>query len=102
MAPPSARDVQHRGAVREGEQLADRVGLFRCSFRAEQRPVDPQEDLVEILGPPLGGALAHLPLTQKKTGSRYAPKTSSIACRISYSVAYARTASSSEGTTFSP
>lgn len=67
-------DTRTDGKLEELDQPRD-VGAIADGV--EQRLILEQIPRVEIRGPPLG---------QKNTGSRYAPKTSSSAARISYSV----------------
>ena len=73
----SARDIKNAGADRQPQQLDEPRNLGACSLGGKQRAV--LEQVVGVKGglPPLGAFL------QKNTGSRYAPKTDSIAARIS-------------------
>jgi hypothetical protein len=75
-----ARYVQNSRANRQLEDLDETRRFFSIALRCEEEAV-----LTEIVGvecrlPPLARLL------QKKTGSRYAPNTVSIAARISYKV----------------
>jgi hypothetical protein len=76
--PLAAGAIQDARSDRELEDV-DQAGDFTPVARqVEQRLVLEEIRLVEVRSPPLLG--------QKKTGSRYAPNTSSSAARISYSV----------------
>lgn len=87
VSPLSARRVENARSHRQPEDFDYPSCLGARALRREYRIVFPEVLRVEIAFPPLGLT------TQKNTGSRYAPKTSSIAARISYSVQYARAAS---------
>jgi hypothetical protein len=82
--PLAAGRVHHARADREAEHLERARHLPAVTLEAEERPVLFQVLSVEEGRPPFGAARVRQ--GQKKTGSRYAPKTSSIAARISYSV----------------
>lgn len=95
VAALAARAVENAGARGKSEQL-DQARDFRAvALEAEERLVLEEILGIEVRRPPLVG-LAR----QKNTGSRYAPNTSSIAARISYSVQYACAASIRCGITF--
>lgn len=87
MAPLAAGTIQHACAGGQLEELEQTRDLAPVLLRPEDRLVLEEILRVEIRAPPLGGGAA-VPARrpQKKTGSRYAPNTSSIAARISYSV----------------
>ena len=96
MPPLTARAIEDTGPVREPEELEDPCDLLPIARRLEERLVLVQVARVEMPLPPFAGCRrrrAGAPLrasprrAQKKTGSRYAPKTLSSASRISYSVA---------------
>jgi hypothetical protein len=76
----TARYIQHARADWQTEQIDEACNFLSIALGREEEAV-----LTEIVGvecrlPPLAR------FRQKKTGSRYAPKTASIAARISYSV----------------
>jgi len=73
----AARDVQHARADGKSKQLDEPRDFRASSFGCEQRAVLEKIVRVERRLPPLAALL------QKNTGSRYAPKTVSIAARIS-------------------
>lgn len=75
-----ARDVENSRSDRQTQDFLQPRDLDPVAPQVEDRLVLPQVMGVECRLPPLRGFL------QKKTGSRYAPKTDSIAARISYSV----------------
>jgi hypothetical protein len=75
--------IQDARADRQTEQLYYATSFSAIALRREDRTVFPEVMRIEIVFPPLPPRS----MAQKKTGSRYAPKTSSIAARISYSVA---------------
>jgi hypothetical protein len=78
--PLPARDVEYARCYRKSKQLDEARRLLAIALVREQQPVF--QEIVGIEGrlPPLARFL------QKKTGSRYAPNTDSIAARISYRV----------------
>ena len=76
----SAGYVQYARANRESKQLDEARDFLTVALGREEKAV-----LTEIVG--VEGRLPPLArFRQKKTGSRYAPKTASIAARISYRV----------------
>ena len=83
----SAGRVQNPGTGREAEYLDEPACFAAITLWSEDGGVLEKILRIEIAFPPLRAA------RQKKTGSRYAPNTSSIAARISYKVQYARAAS---------
>jgi hypothetical protein len=83
MSSLTARDVEHARAGRKSEHIDQTRRLTPIALEREQRLVLEQILIVEVRLPPFGALLGQ---AQKKTGSRYAPNTSSIAARISYSV----------------
>lgn len=76
-----ARHVEHPRVGGQSEQFEQARDLLPVALEREQWLVLAQIVLVEVPRPPLA-----FPSAQKKTGSRYAPKTLSSAARISYSV----------------
>jgi hypothetical protein len=80
VAPLATRDVENARCHRQPEQLYETRRFPTIALGREQEPVF--QEIVGIEGrlPPLARFL------QKKTGSRYAPNTDSIAARISYRV----------------
>ena len=77
MTTLAAGDVEDARTDRELEDLDQPPGVATILLRREERLVLEQIVGVEVRRPPLA------PCGQKNTGSRYAPKTSSIARRIS-------------------
>jgi len=76
----AARYVENSRANGQSEKFDDARRFAAVAIRCKERPV-----LQEIVG--VEGGLPPLArFRQKKTGSRYAPNTDSIAARISYSV----------------
>ena len=73
----ATRDVEDPRTDRQLENVQQPGDIAAVLLGSEQRLVLEQVVGVEIRRPPFG------PCAQKKTGSRYAPKTSSIARRIS-------------------
>ncbi len=73
----TTRNVENPRANRQSQQVNESRDFGACAFRCKQRAVLQQVVGVERGLPPLDSLL------QKKTGSRYAPKTDSIAARIS-------------------
>ena len=73
----AARHIENAGADRHPQQIDEPRNFGASSLGGEQRAV--LEQVVGVKGglPPLDA------LFQKNTGSRYAPKTDSIAARIS-------------------
>lgn len=80
MAPLPARHIEHARANRQLEELNETRYFLAIALGREEEAVFPEIVGVESRLPPLARFL------QKKTGSRYAPNTVSIAARISYSV----------------
>ena len=78
MSPLATGTIQDPCADRQLEDVDEARDLAAIAGQVEQRLVLEEIRLVEVRAPPLPG--------QKKTGSRYAPNTSSSAARISYSV----------------
>ncbi len=76
----SARDIENASTRRQSKKLDESRRLLTITLECEQKSVLEKVVGVKSGFPPL------LRLLQKKTGSRYAPKTVSIAARISYSV----------------
>lgn len=83
MASLPARHVEDACAGRKREHVDQPRDLVPVTGKVEDRLVLEQVVRVEVGRPPVG-RLARL--AQKNTGSRYAPKTTSSAWRISYSV----------------
>jgi hypothetical protein len=77
----TTRDVEHTGADGEAKDLEDAANFLPIAAEAEKRFVFMEVAIVEERCPPL--ASVRTALAQKKTGSRYAPKTASIAALIS-------------------
>lgn len=71
------REVEYTRAIRKPENVDDARSFGSIPLELEDRLVFEKVAGVEIRLPPFSGFL------QKKTGSLYAPKTSSIAARIS-------------------
>ena len=78
-----ARDVEDARAGGKRQDLEESGHLAPVAREIEDRLVFEQVVGVEVGLPPLAGRAG---ARQKKTGSRYAPKTSSSARRISKSV----------------
>lgn len=80
VAPLATRHVENARCHRQPEQLYEARRFPTIALGREQETVF--QEIVGIEGrlPPLARFL------QKKTGSRYAPNTDSIAARISYRV----------------
>ena len=76
----STRDIEHARADGQLENFDQPRDFAAGSLRGKKRAV-----LQEIVGVE-GGLPPLFSSGQKKTGSRYAPKTDSMAARISYSV----------------
>jgi len=94
MTTLTTRYVEYTRAVGQSEELDESSYFLPIALEREKRAV-----LQEIVG--VEGRLPPLArFRQKKTGSRYAPKTASIAARISYSVQYARAQSRMNGIRF--
>jgi hypothetical protein len=94
----TTRDVEETCTERQTEDLEDPRDLAAISFQPKEWLILLEVAGIEERRPPLsasGGTPG-----QKNTGSRYAPNTSSIAARISYSVQYARAQSRMNGMTF--
>jgi hypothetical protein len=81
VAAMSARAIQYPRANRQLEDVDQPRDFAPVARRIEDRFVFQEIAGVKVRGPPVGRRFG-----QKKTGSRYAPKTSSSAARISYSV----------------
>jgi hypothetical protein len=77
MAPLPTWRIEDARANGKSEHVDDARGLGSIPLRGEDRRVLEKVVRIEIAFPPLRLS------TQKNTGSRYAPKTSSIAARIS-------------------
>ena len=77
MAALTAWRIENPRANGKSEHIDDSRSLRAIALRCEDRGVLEEVVRIEIAFPPL--CLS----TQKNTGSRYAPKTSSIAARIS-------------------
>ena len=73
----AARHVENARFCRQSEQVYQARSLLAIPLGGEQKAVLEEIVGVECRLPPLARFL------QKKTGSRYAPKTVSIAARIS-------------------
>ena len=85
----AAWDVEDAGTGGEPEDLDETGDLAAVPLECEDRFVLEQVVRVEVRRPPFGRAAAPAGARtrgQKNTGSRYAPNTSSMAARISYSV----------------
>ncbi len=90
----AAGDVEDLRAIRGAENVDDARDFLPIALEGEERLVLEQVLRVEVIFPPVGGGGRRLRFIrsraascpQKNTGSRYAPNTSSIAARISYSV----------------
>jgi hypothetical protein len=80
MTPLSTRHVENASTRRKSKELDEARHLLTITLEREERAVLEKVVGVESGFPPL------LRFLQKKTGSRYAPNTVSIAARISYSV----------------
>src|SRR6266496_2789970 len=87
--------IENARADGKSQNFDDTRDFGAITLRGEDRSVFQEIMRIEIAFPPLRLS------TQKNTGSRYAPKTSSIAARISYSVQYERAASRMWGIMFS-
>jgi len=72
-----ARDVKNSGSMRKAQNVNDTGCFVSVALEREDWLILEQIPGVEIRLPPLGC------FSQKKTGSLYAPNTSSIAARIS-------------------
>jgi hypothetical protein len=77
MAPLPTWRIEDARANRKSEHVDNARSLGPIPLRCENRRVLEKVVRIEIAFPPLRLS------TQKNTGSRYAPKTSSIAARIS-------------------
>jgi hypothetical protein len=84
--PLPARAVEHAGPRRELEHVDEPRDLAPVLLEPEDGLVLEQVARVEVRPPPVPGGSLTLRRGQKNTGSRYAPNTSSMAARISYSV----------------
>ena len=78
MAALSARRVEHTSSYGKSQDVDDPRHLGAIALRSEDRCVLEKVLRIEIAFPPLRAA------RQKKTFSRYAPNTDSMAARISY------------------
>lgn len=85
----AARNVENPGPRRQAEQVDNSCDFGAIPLESEEGLILEKVVSVEVRLPPLAAAFR-----QKNTGSRYAPNTSSRAARISWSVQYARAASS--------
>ena len=85
VAALTARDVEDPRAGGQPENIDQASDLAAVACEVEDRAVLEQVVGVEVSGPPIVGN-GTFSRSQKKTGSRYAPNTASIAARISYSV----------------
>ncbi len=79
VAALTARRIQDARADRQTKQLDYPPSFGAIALGREDRTVFPEVMRIEIVFPPLPPRS----VGQKKTGSRYAPNTSSIAARIS-------------------
>jgi hypothetical protein len=79
----TARRIQDTRPDRQTEQLDYATSFRAIALRRKDRTVFPEVMRIEIAFPPLPLPLPRRSVAQKKTGSRYAPNTSSIAARIS-------------------
>ena len=95
MASLTTWSIENARSDRKSQNFDDTRDLGAIALRSENWSVLEEIMRIEIAFPPLRLS------TQKNTGSRYAPKTSSIAARISYSVQYERAASRMWGIMFS-
>ena len=90
VAPLAARHVENARAGRQPEQLDQPRDFLPVALEREERLVLEQILRVEVRishhSRCFARALSRASRAQKKTGSRYAPNTSSSAARISYSV----------------
>jgi hypothetical protein len=80
VSPLPTRAIKHPGPTGECQQFNESRDLPPILREIKERFVLLEVLLVEVGGPPRAAR------AQKNTGSRYAPKTSSSAARISYSV----------------
>ena len=85
MTPLTARDIQNARASGKAKQLDQPTDIATIAREIEDRLILEQILGVEVRLPPIDfpGSLLPGRRSQKKTGSRYAPNTFSIAARIS-------------------
>jgi hypothetical protein len=94
VAALAARHIENARPRGKLQQIDETRDFPAVALEREERLVLEEIMRVEVRRPPVGFR------RQKKTGSRYAPYTSSIAARISYNVQYARAQSINAGITF--
>ena len=86
MPPLSARHVEDPLPDRQSDQLDQARHLGAVTLGRKDGLVLEQVARVEVRPPPVPGGSLTPRRGQKNTGSQYAPNTSSMAARISYSV----------------